>query len=438
MLEKWPSRTEIRFALSSLQRRLTQADKHICSYLSSIRETLTGQAFSDRVESVDSTISEVRELYGTGTPTQELYRLLARRDYGRRAEMINAEAYRTIVDSINIQEKPLPRPYKPRPLPAVPTMKETLRIWDAPREVGQVETEAITEGSAEIEEGGFPFPEQEVREEEAEEAGTAEAEDPPGQPESAGLWQLNHKLNISILPSWDGDDVSVIDYVESMARLAAMGPLMHTGIAQLAPAKFSGRALTWWSGLTDPFRAEFSQNWDYLLDALRRQFLTSRWLLDRTREFEEMRFRQRGHENENPADFFTRRKRYHSFLFEGEEDGLAIVARILRTQPPAWTKDVNENTCPTIRALLYMAEHDRDGLLSAWTMAKTIHALANVTRAPARLPVSQDRTPDRQIALPPTGEEGPSLTPQTSGAMTEKRLSRRARGIRREGSDRGS
>ncbi|KAJ7163348.1 hypothetical protein C8R46DRAFT_866703, partial [Mycena filopes] len=84
MLEDLASKTELRFVLSVLQLRLDRADTHIRTHLSGIRETLTGQAFTETLDSVVSTVSEVREKYGSGTPSQQLYRLMARHDYGRR------------------------------------------------------------------------------------------------------------------------------------------------------------------------------------------------------------------------------------------------------------------------------------------------------------------------------------------------------------------
>ncbi|KAJ7092803.1 hypothetical protein B0H15DRAFT_741815, partial [Mycena belliarum] len=81
MLERCASEFELRFALSSLQLRLTRADRHIRSYLQRIRQIYTGREPSEALTSVDSTISEVREVFGTEPPTKELYRLLLRKDY---------------------------------------------------------------------------------------------------------------------------------------------------------------------------------------------------------------------------------------------------------------------------------------------------------------------------------------------------------------------
>ncbi|KAJ7185052.1 hypothetical protein C8R46DRAFT_1026867 [Mycena filopes] len=114
MLEDLASKTELRFVLSVLQLRLDQADTHIRAHLSGIRETLTGQAFTETLDSVVSTVSEVREKYGSGTPSQQLYRLMARHDYGRRAQIIDRTAYHQLVESIRRAEVIDPRTYKSR------------------------------------------------------------------------------------------------------------------------------------------------------------------------------------------------------------------------------------------------------------------------------------------------------------------------------------
>ncbi|KAJ7175529.1 hypothetical protein C8R46DRAFT_1030575 [Mycena filopes] len=84
LLEFSDTPADLRLALTCLQLRLQRADVHIRSYLSSIRLTTTGDGFSSRVSSTDSTLSEVREEYGGSHPRKELYRLVARPDYGCR------------------------------------------------------------------------------------------------------------------------------------------------------------------------------------------------------------------------------------------------------------------------------------------------------------------------------------------------------------------
>ncbi|KAF8188192.1 hypothetical protein K438DRAFT_1972381 [Mycena galopus ATCC 62051] len=54
-------------------------------------------------------------------------------------------------------------------------------------------------------------------------------------------WQLNPKLNVSIMPVWDSKDELIIDYVINMASLALPTFLMAVHVVQMAPMKFTGR-----------------------------------------------------------------------------------------------------------------------------------------------------------------------------------------------------
>jgi hypothetical protein len=100
-----------------------------------------------------------------------------------------------------------------------------------------------------------------------------------------------------------------------------------------------------------------------------------KWLLDRTQEFEEMRFRQKGAESEDPLDFFQRHIESHSFIYSDVGDGPQAVARILRTQPAEWAKDVNETSCPNVDALQNYGEHNRASLIASWLLANQVDSI---------------------------------------------------------------
>jgi hypothetical protein len=92
LLERSAHEAELRFTVTSLQRRLSNGNKHILSYFHSIRRALVDEDWSDIVSSADSTLPEIRREFGTLNPTQEMYRLLLRPDYALRAAMIDDEA----------------------------------------------------------------------------------------------------------------------------------------------------------------------------------------------------------------------------------------------------------------------------------------------------------------------------------------------------------
>ncbi|KAJ7190621.1 hypothetical protein GGX14DRAFT_579700 [Mycena pura] len=180
-------------------------------------------------------------------------------------------------------------------------------------------------------------------------------------------WQLNCKLNVSVVPEWNRHETTVIEYVIQMSHLASLSAQMNTDIAQMAPSKFTHHATSWWNSLTMDERRHYSSDWQHLLDAIRRHFLTAKWLVDRTQEFEEMR-----------------RIKYHSFIFSDAADGPQAVVHVLRTQPAEWAKDVNEAYCPNMGTLQDLAEHSRDSLISTWVITRRIHSLTTTSSRPAQ------------------------------------------------------
>ncbi|KAK6988366.1 hypothetical protein R3P38DRAFT_2573404, partial [Favolaschia claudopus] len=122
LAERSEQAAEVRFALSTLQRRLFGANTLIMQYFRSIQETITGDASSERF-SIDSTITEVRQEFGTQHPSKELRRMMLRSDYYTDAGRIDLEARTAML--LELQEVPGKNYYHPRGIRgAIPTMKE--------------------------------------------------------------------------------------------------------------------------------------------------------------------------------------------------------------------------------------------------------------------------------------------------------------------------
>ncbi|KAJ7258401.1 hypothetical protein B0H12DRAFT_970000, partial [Mycena haematopus] len=185
-------------------------------------------------------------------------------------------------------------------------------------------------------------------------------------------WQINRKLNLSLVPEWDGHGKTAISYVCKIAELLRLSPQMAIDLGAIAPLKFTGRAETWWMTQTPTVRVYLSQSWTLLLQAIQAHFLNANWLQERRCEWEEMRFRQRGHENEWPLDFLQRRLVYHAFLFTDEEDGINVVDRLLHTAPDVWAGTINSERYPDIFTLMAAARRYCATLMGNWTTSQKL------------------------------------------------------------------
>jgi hypothetical protein len=189
---------------------------------------------------------------------------------------------------------------------------------------------------------------------------------------STAQWQLNSKLNVSVVSLWNGKGETIIPYVIMMSSLAMLSPLLEKQLGQMAPSHFTECPLRWWTSLPEPFRREFSQDWPHLLDNLRRTYLTDQWIRNHNKEFEEMKFRQRGHNLEDLVDFFQRRTQYHSFIVSDDVNGPTAVSCLIRTQPADWNKEINEHICLIINSLMVVAQHSQAALMSIWLLTTKV------------------------------------------------------------------
>ncbi|KAF7300659.1 TY3B-TY3B protein [Mycena chlorophos] len=240
--------------------------------------------------------------------------------------------------------------------------------------------------------------------------------DPAGDPNDAGGqndgarrgrnddWQLNYKLPLSELPSWDGDDLTAIDYLVEADELAQSSDWLFVQVGNMAPRKFEGKVKTWWLSLPRFVRLQYARDWPHLFNALASQFLTAEWRRDRLLEAEKIRFRQEGHRTEDPLDYFQRLNKYNAFLYpllndSWEEQQLAVT-RLLEKQPFSWSSILNPETCPTVAALLARAKSQQRALLSLWGMDTRSQAASTPRQTFFRKAANVASTPEEH-------EEGP-------------------------------
>ncbi|KAJ7503818.1 hypothetical protein B0H11DRAFT_1710674, partial [Mycena galericulata] len=218
-------------------------------------------------------------------------------------------------------------------------------------------------------------------------------------------WQLNRKLNIQLVPEWDGHGGTAIEYLCKIAELVRLSPQMVVDLGAIAPLKFTDRAAMWWSTQTLTFRNYVSQSWETLLRAIQVHFLNENWVQERMREWEEMKFRQKGHDNEWPLDYLQRRIRSHMFLFPDQEDGPAVVDRLLRNAPDVWAGTINSERYPDIFSLAAAIRRYCKTLMGNWLQAKKLDNLAYYPRRGAH---AVDVSSERGSEKPGEEEDGRS------------------------------
>ncbi|KAF8143741.1 hypothetical protein K438DRAFT_1632921, partial [Mycena galopus ATCC 62051] len=246
-------------------------------------------------------------------------------------------------------------------------------------------------------------------------------------------WQLNRKLNLSMVPAWNGHGKTVIDYLCSVAELTRLSPQMIVDLGAMAPLKFTDRAQTWWQTMPIDFRYSVSQNWNLLFNVISIHFLNEIWVHKRTTKWEEMRFRQKGYESEWPLDFIQRRVKHHMFLFTASTDGPEVVARILRNAPDVWLGTINSTTHCDIFTLKAAVVAFGPTLMSNWNQAirlGTLHDYTNRQHRRRGNAATIEEVEDEDELLPK------SSPPSKSAHAVDGQARNRSAGRARESSNR--
>ncbi|THU98101.1 hypothetical protein K435DRAFT_596588, partial [Dendrothele bispora CBS 962.96] len=145
-----------------------------------------------------------------------------------------------------------------------------------------------------------------------------------------------------IIPSWDGEGETLIDYIITMNEIAEKSEQLSQGLAVWAPSKWSAKAKDWWEALSPASRQFLRQDWNKLLLGIRDFFMNTEWKAHRKMEFEDMTFRQKGHSLESPVQYIQRRKRYAIILYNASEnEGSTLITIILYNIPSSWKATLN-------------------------------------------------------------------------------------------------
>ncbi|KAJ7716537.1 hypothetical protein B0H16DRAFT_1741194 [Mycena metata] len=168
-------------------------------------------------------------------------------------------------------------------------------------------------------------------------------------------WQINRKLNIQLVPEWDGHGKTAINYICKVAELVRLSPQMIVDLGAIAPLKFTGRAEMWWRTQSTAVRAFLGQSWPHMLQAIQAHFLNANWLQVCRCEWEEIGV----------------------FLYPEEDDRVIVVDHILPTAPDIWAGVINSERYPSIFALTAAVRHYRPTLMANWISAQKGGGLNN-------------------------------------------------------------
>lgn len=168
------------------------------------------------------------------------------------------------------------------------------------------------------------------------------------------------KMKPELIEEWDGNEDSLVDWIESVNVLAQRSPMAYEQLGQLVTTRFRGKAKNWWTSLGRAQRTQASQNWGSLKREIAQYFMTRRWL-DRGRiRAQNCRFRDSDAPSETPSEYFIRKSK---LLATTEEyDDSMMIMSIMDGAPLQWQSIIDTSSLKTPEQLQRKIQYHEDAL----------------------------------------------------------------------------
>ncbi|KAF9506941.1 hypothetical protein BS47DRAFT_1399057 [Hydnum rufescens UP504] len=166
---------------------------------------------------------------------------------------------------------------------------------------------------------------------------------------------------------YDRSDNSFVTWTEDLDRYAAGSQHMCEQLAFVATMRFTKHADVWWRSLPSATKSQASQNWDSLKHVMQTQLLGNCWYDKQVTIYDEMHYRNRGHEKETPTEWLTWK------AFNPTFDSLEV-GTIMEHAPPSWQAYMDVDLCHNTNALFTRVKDQEDTLLAISNLAHSRQA----------------------------------------------------------------
>ena len=129
----------------------------------------------------------------------------------------------------------------------------------------------------------------------------------PQRPFQISPFHFDRKLKIDLIPEWDGDKSSIMEWIKKVNFLSQRGQYIFEELGQLVPLRLTGTASQWFYSQTKQFKAQIQTDWTHLKLALAQYFMNDHWLHTMKLKAIHMRYQQKDHDQETPEQYFHRK-----------------------------------------------------------------------------------------------------------------------------------
>ena len=142
------------------------------------------------------------------------------------------------------------------------------------------------------------------------------------------------KLKQEMIPDWDGNEDTLLHWIHKVNSLASRSPVVAEQLGSIIPFKLKGEADNYWCSLPKAIQEQATRSWYNMRNLLSDYFMGPSWQIHQRSICRNMQWRQSGHYDESPSEYFIRKKVLLDHLWNMGDD--EIMNEVLNGAPSGW------------------------------------------------------------------------------------------------------
>ncbi|THV00441.1 hypothetical protein K435DRAFT_597783, partial [Dendrothele bispora CBS 962.96] len=164
------------------------------------------------------------------------------------------------------------------------------------------------------------------------------------------------------VPKWDGNMDTIIRWINQINDLARKSPTMYKQLGQVIPRRLEGKAEVWYYSLPLSYRATVEESWSTMRNAIADYWMNRKWFYDQKRKANHASYRELGHEQETPSEYFIRKNDLLTTVYDLSDS--EIIMEVMNGAPANWATILTTQLYETAVEFQSAIRYHEDILLS--------------------------------------------------------------------------
>ena len=166
---------------------------------------------------------------------------------------------------------------------------------------------------------------------------------------------------MSDILEWDSNRDTILNWITKIDQLSYRNLKVYEDLGSIAPLRLTDSAERWFQALEPPVQQEIQRSWGDFKLAISTYFMNQQWFDRMKARVLRMRYRQKGHEQELPSDYFHRKLRMIQEVFV--QTPSETIMEIMNGAPRYWSILIDTSRINTIADLQYYIKYHEEQLV---------------------------------------------------------------------------